>query len=231
MRKSIVKFFTKKELIHANNAAIREKRNKALNEDFLNSLSDDGKYAEAYSIYHTKDEIRVNILFDDKGTSGFLDMSLNRYELVRTAIMFEDGTIEYPEYDKKQPYPNEREWEEKVVRKPVRKQGRFRKDVLKAYNNQCAVCSINTPALLRAAHIIPVVEDNDDTVNNGICLCVLHEVAFDRGDLLISPNGEIEIKNNQDLKVDYNNIRLPDSFELRPSTEKIKLRYEKYKQK
>ena len=229
MKKDTIKYFTKKQLIATNNAAIREKRNQQLKEDFLDNLPTDRTYPVAYHIYHTKDEVRVNILFDANGTSGFLDMSKNRYNLIPTAIMSEDGTIEYEDTevtDSKFPYPNEREWQETVVRKPVRRQGKFRKEILKAYGNQCAVCNINNTSLLRAAHIIPAVKDNDDTVNNGICLCVLHEVAFDRGVLKITPKGEIIIANDENIKIDFTYIRLPLNKEDYPSYERLRQRFE-----
>ncbi|MCB2313626.1 HNH endonuclease [Clostridium tagluense] len=225
-----IKYFTKTDLIQANNAAIRENRNRQLKKEFLESLSAEGLYPISYHIYHTKDEVRVNILFDSKGTCGFLDMSSYRYELLPISIKNKDGIYENEDpiiTASKRPYPNEREWSEKVIRQPVRKQGKFRKEVLEAYGSQCAVCNINNPSLLRAAHITPAVDDNDDTVNNGICLCVLHEVAFDRGVLQIAPNGEITIAGDEDINVDVTNLRFPADNECYPSYENLKQRFEK----
>jgi Predicted restriction endonuclease len=230
MEKERIKYFTKRDLIQANDAAIRENRNRQLKKDFLKQLPDNGLYPITFVWYHTKDEIRVRILFDNEGNSGFLDMSQYRYELIPTATIGNDGTfqLEAPELTaSKRPYSNGREWQESVVRKPVRKQSKFRREVLKAYGRQCAVCSINNPSLLRAAHIIPVVEDNDDTINNGICLCILHEVAFDKGILKISPEGEVFICGDEDIKIDMNQIRLPIKKEDYPSVEKLRQRYER----
>jgi len=228
MDKKTMKYFTKNELIKANKAAIRENRRCQLNEELLNDLPENMTFPIAHEFYHTKNEMRVGILFDLKGTFGYLDMSMNRYKLIPTARYDSEG-IEYEDpkiTEMKKPYPSEREWEEKIVLKPVRKQGKFRREVLKAYENQCAVCNINNPSLLRAAHIIPVVKDNDDTVNNGICLCVLHEVAFDRGILKISPEGKVIIVGDESIKIDFANIRLPKNKKDYPSYKNLKQRFE-----
>ncbi|MCB2361595.1 HNH endonuclease [Clostridium estertheticum] len=228
MEKKTMKYFTKSELIKANKAAIRENRRCQLNEELLKNLPENRTFPIAYEFYHTKNEMRVGILFDLKGTFGYLDMSMNRYKVIPTAT-YDDEGIEYEDpkiTELKQPYPNEREWEEKTVIKPVRKQGKFRREVLKSYENQCAVCNINRPSLLRAAHIIPVVKDNDDSVNNGICLCVLHEVAFDNGILKISPDGEVIVVGDGSIKTDFTHMKFPKDKNNYPSHEKLKQRFE-----
>jgi putative restriction endonuclease len=58
---------------------------------------------------------------------------------------------------------------------------RFRKNVLAAYGNRCAVSGIQLD-LVEAAHIIPVEhERGTDELKNGICLSALHHRAFDLG--------------------------------------------------
>lgn len=89
------------------------------------------------------------------------------------------------------PYRN-REWTEKVVKQPYRKQGKFRKDILKAYHSTCAICGIKEPKILRAAHIVPVAKGGSDEIQNGLCLCTNHEIAFDKGLLNIKPDRTIE---------------------------------------
>lgn len=184
-------------------------------------------------MYHKKDEVRVMILFDVNGSSGYLDMSELRYNAIPIAIMHENGKIEYEDpkvTDTKRSFLNGREWSEKTTGPtPVRKQGRFRRLVLEAYDNQCAVCNLKGTALLRAAHITPVVEDNDDTVNNGICLCHNHEIAFDRGILKIKPNGDLIIEGNEDIKVDFMKMRFLRDSEDYPSYERLKQKFDKYK--
>ncbi|WP_198671281.1 transposase [Paraliobacillus sp. X-1268] len=66
---------TKKILIETNNAAIREERNRQLKEGFLEKLRDDKVYPILHSFdEHNRGEIRVQIIFDEKSTSGFLDL-------------------------------------------------------------------------------------------------------------------------------------------------------------
>ncbi|EBK2060178.1 HNH endonuclease, partial [Salmonella enterica subsp. enterica serovar Typhi] len=62
-------------------------------------------------------------------------------------------------------------------------QGVLRKIVLKDYDQQCALCSIDKPNLLICSHIKPWAIDSDNRLNpsNAICLCVLHDALFDKG--------------------------------------------------
>lgn len=63
----------------------------------------------------------------------------------------------------------------------------FRRAVLASYGYKCCVCSTDLPVLLNASHIIPWSIDKQNRVNpeNGLCLCVLHDRAFDRGILAV----------------------------------------------
>ena len=70
-----IKYFTKQILIEYNNAAIREKRNRAIEEQFLESLQEGVLYPIVFKMYHTKDEIRVQIDFFENRTA-FLDMTV-----------------------------------------------------------------------------------------------------------------------------------------------------------
>jgi putative restriction endonuclease len=59
----------------------------------------------------------------------------------------------------------------------------FRQSVLSSYQNRCAMCDLSLPGLLVASHIIPwrtSVERRADP-RNGLALCGLHDLAFDRG--------------------------------------------------
>lgn len=60
----------------------------------------------------------------------------------------------------------------------------FRKALLEAYNNRCAVCGVKTKCLLEACHIIPWAEtkkaDRLD-IRNGILMCANHHRLFDNG--------------------------------------------------
>jgi putative restriction endonuclease len=73
-------------------------------------------------------------------------------------------------------------------------QHRFRYAVLQAYRTRCTVCSLKEASLLQAAHII---EDRDPlggaTVVNGLSLCAIHHLAYDRNLMGIDPDGVIHI--------------------------------------
>jgi putative restriction endonuclease len=69
----------------------------------------------------------------------------------------------------------------------------FRRSVLASYNETCCVCGINIADLLVASHIVPwsVSADLRLDPENGLCLCVLHDKAYDRG--LLSLSAELQI--------------------------------------
>jgi putative restriction endonuclease len=73
-------------------------------------------------------------------------------------------------------------------------QHRFRVTVLHAYRQRCAVCALREAALLQAAHII---DDRDPhgaaTIANGIALCAIHHLAYDRNLMGIDPHGAVHI--------------------------------------
>ena len=66
----------------------------------------------------------------------------------------------------------------------------FREVVLAAYNNRCCICALPDGRLLVASHIVPWAKREDSRVNprNGLCLCALHDRAFDRGLISVDPN-------------------------------------------
>lgn len=71
----------------------------------------------------------------------------------------------------------------------------FRERVLRAYQEQCALCRLRHEELLDAAHIIPDGEpDGDPIVPNGLALCKLHHAAFDRQFLAVRPDYLIAVR-------------------------------------
>lgn len=223
------KYFTKSLLIEYNNAAIREKRNKQLKEEFLEELDENGIYIVVYDMYHnTINEIRVQIMFDTK-LFGLLDMSYERFELLPIVNFYDDGSFELQsEEDARKRFPyNGREWIEKTIRIPYRQQDKFRKKVLNAYGSKCAICDISEPKILRAAHIVDASKGGNDSIQNGICLCVNHEIAFDKGILKISPDGEITVCSSS-LKIDKKRINYPTDKKLHPSKSYLKQKYESF---
>jgi putative restriction endonuclease len=74
---------------------------------------------------------------------------------------------------------------------------RFRRKVLTAYGNRCAVCGVQL-RLLDAAHVLPVEHagSTDDT-NNGVALCALHHRAYDRALIAFDPTYTIHVNAKQ----------------------------------
>lgn len=214
-----LRYLTKQDLIEANDAAIREKRSKTLSKDFVNSLPDDFIFVVVLEYFHTKHEMRLGITVDLNGSMALLDVSMTRFKSLPVSKTYNDGSVEFelPEQTaKRRPYPDGRQWQEIQVKKPLRKQNDFRKAVLEAYKYQCAVCDVKTSELLRAAHIIPVVNSDDDTIQNGICLCANHEIAFDNGLLRIFPDGCAYFAGNSTQETETLKLRLPDNIANHP---------------
>jgi len=59
----------------------------------------------------------------------------------------------------------------------------FRATVLASYASQCCICRLACKGLLIASHIIPWASRPDLRLDprNGLCLCAMHDRAFDRG--------------------------------------------------
>jgi len=122
-------------------------------------------------------------------------------------------------------------------------QSSFRERVLRAYQNQCALCRLRHRELLDAAHIIPdEAPDSDPVVSNGIALCKLHHAAFDRffvgvredyvveirSDILTETDGPMLLHGLQRLH--GTKIILPRAEHLRPRREFLQQRYELFRQ-
>ena len=102
----------------------------------------------------------------------------------------------------------------------------FRNAVLASYNNKCCITGINLPELLIASHIVPWSQDKQNRINpsNGLCLNALHDKAFDRGLITITPDYIIRLskqliaseRNNESnfsfLPYESKKITLPQKF-------------------
>lgn len=73
----------------------------------------------------------------------------------------------------------------------------FRKTVLVNYDEKCALCSLNHISLLVASHIIPWSQNREHRLNpqNGLCLCAIHDKAFDTGLISFDENLAILFSN------------------------------------
>jgi len=73
----------------------------------------------------------------------------------------------------------------------------FRRSVLASYDSVCCVCQCDLPPLLVASHIVSWSVDEKNRLNpeNGFCLCLLHDGAFDRGLLTITEAFIVRVAN------------------------------------
>jgi putative restriction endonuclease len=89
--------------------------------------------------------------------------------------------------------PDVRAYALREVRQRLHQQS-FRRNVLSAYRHRCAICALREPQLVQAAHI---VEDTDAlgiaAVVNGLALCAIHHLAYDRNLMGIDPEGVVHI--------------------------------------
>ncbi|MEQ9265428.1 MAG: HNH endonuclease [Balneolaceae bacterium] len=83
----------------------------------------------------------------------------------------------------------------KRIAKSRNNQSFFRKAILASYDNKCCITGISNPALLVASHIIPWAKDKKNRMNpsNGLCLNALHDKAFDKGLLSVTPDFYIKL--------------------------------------
>jgi putative restriction endonuclease len=73
-------------------------------------------------------------------------------------------------------------------------QQRFRQGVLRAYRQRCTVCALRGHDLVQAAHIVSDPSPAGiAAVVNGLALCAIHHLAYDRNLLGIDPSGGVHI--------------------------------------
>jgi predicted restriction endonuclease len=102
----------------------------------------------------------------------------------------------------------------------------FRKAVLSSYQNICCISGVSLSQLLIASHIVPWSASKENRLNpsNGLCLSAIHDRAFDKGFITVTPDYTIRVSkklkenvnNNQQmhLLIDSDNTRiiLPQRF-------------------
>jgi putative restriction endonuclease len=77
----------------------------------------------------------------------------------------------------------------------------FRKVIINNYYHSCAICGLNISGLLVASHILKWSENIQERLNptNGICLCGIHDKAFELGYLGISSDYKILVSNKLEI--------------------------------
>jgi putative restriction endonuclease len=102
----------------------------------------------------------------------------------------------------------------------------FRDTVLASYNFNCSLCKMSLTMMLNASHIIPWAANKKRRADprNGLCLCALHDRAFDRGLITVSEDFKIEVSREIKtpcasklhriglLEIEGKKINLPDRF-------------------
>lgn len=120
-------------------------------------------------------------------------------------------------------------------------QSTFREHVLRAYRDHCAICKLKHRVLLDAAHIIPDREQwGDPIVPNGISLCKIHHAAYDNSIIGISPDYEINVREDILKEIDgpmlkygiqnlnKQNLILPRNEVNWPDQERLDIRYQQF---
>lgn len=120
-------------------------------------------------------------------------------------------------------------------------QQRFKLDVMRAYHHRCAICTLRERALVQAAHIVPDVEpEGIAAVINGLALCAIHHLAFDRNLLGIDPSGVVHIADRLLREIDGPMLRtglqgfhgeaiaVPPRPEDRPDPLRLEVRFERF---
>ncbi|MBI5675022.1 MAG: HNH endonuclease [Nitrospirae bacterium] len=146
------------------------------------------------------------------------------YESELLIAKFSNKTIEETTHIEATELPKGKE-REAIIKARVN-QYFFRSSILSSYNQKCCITGLSISDLLVASHIIPWSKDKINRLNphNGLCLSSIHDKAFDRGFLTVTPEYKIRLsKYLDDFKKDdavtdlffkYNNqsIILPDKF-------------------
>ncbi|MGW8123777.1 HNH endonuclease [Roseivirga echinicomitans] len=115
----------------------------------------------------------------------------------------------------------------------------FRSTILSSYNSKCCITGLSIPSFLVASHIKPWAKDKANRLNphNGLCLNSIHDKAFDKGFITITPDYKVLISNFFDNysaeqavniffeKYDKQKIKLPDRF--MPSKEFLDYHHQK----
>lgn len=120
-------------------------------------------------------------------------------------------------------------------------QQHFRRVVLRAYKEQCAVCRIRHVELLDAAHILADKHQlGEPVVSNGLGLCKIHHSAYDSDILGVDPDARVHIRTDILEERDGPMLRhglqelhgaaltVPRKCELKPNRDFLAERFERF---
>ena len=196
-------------------------------EQFLRDLdrpADAGRTLRGGSVRELQARDFVEIV--DQGLSDTLSLE-NRIKLGLDA-----AEIDYETARQLSEPPTERRIEAMLINRKIR-DASFRRQVLDAYDNRCAVTRLRIVngggrVEAQAAHIWPVAHGGPDTVQNGIALSATAHWLFDRHLISLDENYRLLVSDNKvpsELKQLFppagESIRLPSDRSLYPSHEYI----------
>lgn len=121
-------------------------------------------------------------------------------------------------------------------------QQQFRRMVLSAYRERCAICRLRHLELLDAAHILPDRHPKGEpAVTNGLGLCKIHHSAYDANIIGIDPDARVHVredilreKDGPMLKhgiqgVADTRLILPTKAALRPNPDFLAERFDRFR--
>ena len=160
------------------------------------------------------------------------------------ALMFsvkvdEAWTIAEPDRENAAETPLRREYATRIVRQRLF-QAEFRRRVVAAYRQRCALCRLAHRELLDAAHITSDADEGEPVVSNGLSLCKLHHAAFDQFFFGVTPDFRVVVRPSILRETDGpmlvvglqqihgSTIVLPNRLEQRPDRDRLARRFEAF---
>ncbi len=103
-------------------------------------------------------------------------------------------------------------------------QSKFRKGVLKNFDNKCALTEISEQSLLTASHIIPWSHNKDcrGDISNGICLYIEIDALFDKGFITFTDDLKVVVASDKSRFSEQlkNKLELLNGKQLKPTKNK-----------
>ena|SRR5690554_2684167 len=113
------------------------------------------------------------------------------FESEKLIAEFQNKTIEENETINIKALPKGED-RETVIKTRVN-QSFFRSVILSSYNSKCCITGLSIPDFLVASHIKPWSQDKENRTNphNGLCLNSIHDKAFDKGFITVTPEYKV----------------------------------------
>jgi len=96
----------------------------------------------------------------------------------------------------------------------------FRSTILSSYNLKCCITGLSIPDFLVASHIIPWSKDKENRMNphNGLCLNSIHDKAFDKGFITVTPDFRVMVSSYFD---DFSKDKAVNDFFIKYQNQSI----------